>query len=582
MNYILINFFLSQKKARFAPNLRRLVNDYSRLFISRRILLLFWLCVFAGVVTWSQKKERFEPYQPVCDYDRYDVTQWFSGNNRKLDSNGVIITVFSGKTSYHPLSIVQFGMLSFYHFKTTNDSVYYRHFMNQVAYFKDTTMVNYYNDGQHIGLPYTFDYKDLKAPWYSGMTQGWAIAFLLRYYYHTLDEEIVPVIKKIGQFMIQPVEKNGTISKTPEGYTWIEEYPNSKQKPQVLNGFINGLIGLKEYCDFFPEDTMAKRIHDESLQSLLTLLHKYDTPGWSNYDRKNSPLNNQYLQYQLFEIIDLYNVYGLQQFLDQMKLWCYYGYKKYMNEKHKQFRLNNFDVSAKAEPHGKGHYTRFVRHNLLKSEYNALQQTLNNTSSFEVMFLGKSLELNFNVEQHHHKPQRGYLTLDSAYDGKKVVVFFKDTLTGKQVKQKCKKSVIGHNNVFEYDVPSEIGFQKITYSVASPSNNLASILDIALVSDYNYNLPFYNFIPTQTQYLTKGSYRLKRGVIQNGAEYTIFFRFNVKQDGLVREKWNTTNQLSLTSESIILPQDGYYEFLVMYKPLHEHSYIENFQLTRMD
>jgi hypothetical protein len=540
--------------------------------------VLFGFLLVTVVVT-GQKNKSFEPYRLVCDYDRYDVTEWFSGGNRKLDSNGIIINTFSGKTSYHPLGIVQFGMLSFYEFKTTGDSIYYKHFVNQASYFKDSTKVNFYENGERIGLPYTFDYKDMKAPWYSGMTQGWAIAFLIRYYYQTRDEEIVPIIRKIGQFMIQPVELNGTISKTPEGYTWIEEYPNSKQKPQVLNGFINGLIGLKEYCDFFPSDTTAKRIHDKAYQSLLLTMTKYDTPTWSNYDRKNSPLNNQYLQYQLFEIIDLYHVYGARQFLDQMKIWSYFGNKKYMSEKHKQFRLNNFDVSIQAEPKCGGYYVRFIRNNRLETENKSLQKMMNNENPFVVMFTGKSVKLSYALKPGNHKAIKGYIVVDSAYNGKKVWIELIDTLTEKTRKISCSRQWVGCNQVFNFYIPANQTFQKLDCLLSSPSGKLVTVYDLALTDNYTYNLPFYNFIKPFTLELTKGTYKLEQGKLINGEDYTIFFRYNVKKENLQKEKWSTLNQWYINDKRIEIKNDGFYECLIMYKPLHEHSYIEGFKLN---
>lgn len=336
----------------------------------------------------------------TCDYHRLDVTQWMTGTTRKFDAEGIVMN----NNQYHPLGIVHFGMLSYNYFIDTKDSVYYHHFINQIKYFKDTSKVDYFDNDKLLGLPYTFNFKDLKAPWYSGMTQGWAIVFLFRYYHFSGDREILPLIEKIAQFMLKPVEQNGTIGKTPEGYTWIEEYPNSKQKPQVLNGYINGLLGLKEYIDYFEEDTLAKRIHDETYDGLKKSLTHYDTPTWTGYDRKGSPLNNQYMQYQVFEMQDLYTVYGEKQFLNQMKLWCFLGHNKYISETHKQFKLFGFDLSVKMDSIANGKFqTRYIKNNALESSDTAMNLMLKKRQKYDIVFFGKNHTVHFDINKNKEK-----------------------------------------------------------------------------------------------------------------------------------------------------------------------------------
>ena len=180
---------------------------------------IFLFC-FSFLFSVAQKSNTSSPQNIphyTCDYHRLDVTQWLTVTTRKLDANGIVMN----NNQYHPLGIVHFGMLSYNYFVDTKDSIYYHHFINQIKYFKDTSKVDYFDNGKLLGLPYTFNFKYLKAPWYSGMTQGWAMVFLFRYYHFSGDREILSIIEKIAQFMLKPVEQNGTIGKTPESYTWI-------------------------------------------------------------------------------------------------------------------------------------------------------------------------------------------------------------------------------------------------------------------------------------------------------------------------------------------------------------------------
>jgi hypothetical protein len=127
-------------------------------------------------------------------------------------------------------------------------------------------------------------------------------------------------MKQIAAFMLRMKENGGTLGRTPEGYLWIEEYPNSKNAPQVLNGFINGLIGLAEYLEVFPGDTAAKRVHTESYNALVKTLHKYDTPDWTHYSRTNKRVTNQYMRYEIAQMQHLFVYYGDSTFYRQMMI----------------------------------------------------------------------------------------------------------------------------------------------------------------------------------------------------------------------------------------------------------------------
>jgi heparosan-N-sulfate-glucuronate 5-epimerase len=304
---------------------------------TRCIVLTVSLLIIDCGIGFSQELTRY-----ICITDRIKVESF--EKSRTFDKDGIIKS--NGK--YHPLAICQYGVLSHYRFSETSDSIYYYKFVNQVKYFKDSTKVNHLFDGKGIGLPYNFDFWDLEAPWYSGMTQGYAISFLLRYYTTTKDSSVLEIVKKIAYFLIQPQSEGGTLSKTPEGFTWIEEYPNSNRSPQVLNGFINGLIGLKEYCDFFPEDTAAVQILDETYLALTNSLEYFDSPTWSFYNRKNRHLSNNYLKYQIFQMEHLFDIFKDTVFDHQMRLWSVLSLDKLVKDKENLYIFNNRNRSLPA------------------------------------------------------------------------------------------------------------------------------------------------------------------------------------------------------------------------------------------
>ena len=298
-------------------------------------ILLCMLFVYTNIDSIAQKLNYYS-----CIMDRIDITEM--EKIRTFDKKGII----KSNKRYHPLSIAQFGVMAYYNFKKNNDSIFYHKCVNQFNYFKDSNLIDFVFDGKGIGLPYNYNFWDLKSPWYSGMTQGYGLSYLLRYYDLTHDEEALPIISKVAYVLLQKQEDGGTISTTKEGYTWIEEYPNSKKSPQVLNGSINGLIGLKEYVDFFPKDTLAKRILNETYMGLTKSLQFFDTNTWSYYNRAKKSLQNKYLRYQIYEMKHLYELFNDEIFDNQMRIWSVMSHKKYINEKSKVYKFPNHNISV--------------------------------------------------------------------------------------------------------------------------------------------------------------------------------------------------------------------------------------------
>jgi hypothetical protein len=277
--------------------------------ISIAIVLYFW----TGLVVYSQQLPRYS-----CLTQHIDSRKWLTQFDRKLDDEGIL----TQQGSYHALSISIFGILRYQDFLDTGDSACFRNVVDQYAYFCDTSRVDLTADGKGLGLPYLNPAYDMKPVWYSGMTQGTALSYLARYYLLTGDTSSIPKMRQVASFMLRPDTAGGTLGRTPEGYLWIEEYPRSKVVPQVLNGFINGLIGLHEYVLLFPEDTLASCVHDECYQSLIRTLPEYDTPDWTRYSRNRNNVSQHYMHYELNQMEHLFEIYPDSLLYLQMMLWA--------------------------------------------------------------------------------------------------------------------------------------------------------------------------------------------------------------------------------------------------------------------
>lgn len=297
-------------------------------------IFLFSLLTWVGTLAQQPVLKEY-----TCLTKFISVEGWEKEKNVGFDG----ACILKVQERYHPLSITQYGIVNYYRFLETGDSGYLDRFLSQVSYFKDPSKVNLLHNGKSIGLPYTFLFQDLKAPWYSGMTQGSAISFLLRYFEFSRDSTILPTVRKIAHLMLLPEQQGGAISKTPEGLTWIEEYPNSKRSRHVLNGFINAWIGLYEYCLFFPDDTLAFRICDESYYALTHSLDKYEGINGALYNRSKSYCTNSYVRYQILEMEQLYELTREEIFRRQMMAWSHMIYKKPNMEKGARILFKDFD-----------------------------------------------------------------------------------------------------------------------------------------------------------------------------------------------------------------------------------------------
>jgi hypothetical protein len=279
----------------------------------------FYITILFLLIAITVQSQSLKRYSTLLD--RTDLDVWEKADSRSYDEAGIILN----NGAYHPVGIIQYGLLCHYRYQQTKDTVYYNKMCNQVKFLKSDQLVDTLFDGKGVGLPYKMEYKGLKPPWYSGMAQGMGISFLLRYAVASGDTSIYPLVKKLAYVMLQRQEVGGCLSKTYEDILWIEEYPNSTQSPQVLNGFIFALFGLIEYCEFFPKDVRAARIRNECLASLKTMLPTYDSKKWTRYNKRLVyPNRVSYIRAQIFQMKQLYEITNDPFYLRQLCIWAAY------------------------------------------------------------------------------------------------------------------------------------------------------------------------------------------------------------------------------------------------------------------
>ncbi|MEP7169890.1 MAG: D-glucuronyl C5-epimerase family protein, partial [Bacteroidota bacterium] len=257
-------------------------------------------------------------------YELYNQDQWEKNTSRSFDSLGVHLT----KKNYHPVNACHYAIFCYDEYKSSQNDKFKKAFLAQVSYLRDSTKYMDF-DCDKVGYPYNTTFHDLKAPWYSALAQGEVISVLIRYYAMTKDKSVLPLIVKVRNFMVYPQQKGGCSNITPEGYEWLEEYPNSKQEAQVLNGFFICVISLGEYAKLFPSDTAATNLFNRCIEACKSSIKFYDTGSWIRYNRGDKRLvANGYMKWMTNEMVHMYEFTGDQFFKYQHQIWATYGYGK--------------------------------------------------------------------------------------------------------------------------------------------------------------------------------------------------------------------------------------------------------------
>ncbi|CAG9783465.1 unnamed protein product [Diatraea saccharalis] len=157
---------------------------------------------------------------------------------------------------------------------------------------------------------------ELKPGWHSAMSQGHAISVLSRAYYRTGDASYLSAAKKALYLLDVPSASGGVKAMWMDKYVWYEEYPTTPPL-FVLNGFIYTLLGLYDLHIIEGDNSisLAKKMFDDGMISLKTLLPLFDTGSGSFYDLRHFTLgvspNIARWDYHATHVNQLYLLAGL-------------------------------------------------------------------------------------------------------------------------------------------------------------------------------------------------------------------------------------------------------------------------------
>lgn len=485
----------------------------------------------------------------TCLTKLMDTEKWLLEGMRTVDSEGILMQ----NRQYHPLGIAFYGIMRYEDFLASGDSAHYEAVCNQYKYFCDTTRTILVDSGRGLVLPYRTLFKDMPLPWHSGMSQGAALSFLTRYYALTGDASALPKMQQIAHVLMKPVALGGTLGQTPEGYPWIEEYPNSQLSPQVLNGFINGLIGLHEYCERFPDDRAAHALDSTCYASLSKTIGAYDRRDWTDYKRISmTVIQLSYLRYQLAELEQLYEMHGDPQWTRQMMIWSMMTYGK-VDTLLKSYRVPSYQYAATVVDSVTG---------MGLASDSAFAQVMRPLPGVGPSVGGPaSLALVRGQEYAFDLPAQVYyvqLSFSHARLGRALQVVVRDragaVLLAEQVWQ---GSVLAIRSL------QPIG--QVTVAVVGRPGR-ARQLRAVLVPDLDrQQLPMFGFYKVAGRHLLEGrrSYKLTCD-LRNIVGATLFYRSETTDRRMNLAKWDKDVFVPLPKEHFVAPATGIYEFFIAF------------------
>lgn len=282
----------------------------------------------AGVgimVLWSALPRSAETARAVGISDPRLVSQYdYAGcTPGRVDPNGVAMVDYGGEIGrqYNPVTIAQTAIGCYHNFLRDKDPKERKILLDQIDWLKHN-WVPVGNDGAAYQYHFAWSYG-LKPGWRSGLAQGQAISALIRYYYLSGDGSVLPLIKRLKNYMLVPTDRGGLVATSRQGGMWIEEFPSSPPS-FVLNGFMSATFGLYEFTKLFAHDKAAQDELERAIASIRLSLPGYDTGNWMYLDRKSPPYpkaSNGYAIGYIYQTRTLWQIAGDPLFLATHLRW---------------------------------------------------------------------------------------------------------------------------------------------------------------------------------------------------------------------------------------------------------------------
>lgn len=281
-------------------------------------VLMFY---FPSLATYWDSITLCQVENKVTNFGRYylnfESKYYYPGN---FSSNGIpIYKLNSNKEIYQPTVICQYalGIFELLNKKNFEDKKLNEQFINQANWLLNNQINLKYGASWYLN----FDVPEygLKQPWISALTQGEAISVLCRAYWITGKNIFLNAAEKA----LMPFQYNvseGGLRNHFENIPVYEEYPSRKTNA-VLNGFIFSLYGLFDLY-LVSDNSSAKELFDQGIESLIKLVKYYDTGYWSQYNLYRYP--QKYLSSYKYHILHIEQLKSLYLITSNKIFYNYY------------------------------------------------------------------------------------------------------------------------------------------------------------------------------------------------------------------------------------------------------------------
>jgi heparosan-N-sulfate-glucuronate 5-epimerase len=206
------------------------------------------------------------------------------------DSAGIPLLDYHGKIGlqYNPIAIAQWGLGNYNLFCETRDEERKKKFLaasDWLCRHQEQNSSGIWVWNHHFDWEYR---SPLKAPWYSGLSQGQGISLLVRAYCETGVVAYLKAADRAFESFLRSTKEGGITFRDERGNVWFEEYIVSPPT-HILNGFIWAAWGVHDYF-LITESKPARDLFEQAALTLRTNLDRYDLGFWSLYEDSDTLL----------------------------------------------------------------------------------------------------------------------------------------------------------------------------------------------------------------------------------------------------------------------------------------------------
>jgi heparosan-N-sulfate-glucuronate 5-epimerase len=229
-----------------------------------------------------------------------------------LDTYGVPLFVKDGHEYYHPVLISEFALGAYEQYLKTGDAAARLRFLVCADWLKD----NLKRRGDFHYWEYTLPFRGARVPWVSGLAQGEGVSVLLRAYLATGGQQYLIAASRAIHPIFHDVSVGGSSIVRGSEHIFPQEYPDQRNRENVLNGAIAAYLGVHDYYRV-TGDPDIERV-DRTIQiTLRDSLALFDAGYWSLYSQPPPALASPHYQLQHVRLLKiLYSISGDRAFLD--------------------------------------------------------------------------------------------------------------------------------------------------------------------------------------------------------------------------------------------------------------------------